>query len=68
MAEPRTLGYDSLHDYLTSSACIEQGLAEDYYEEASSEVMEAAAVRHWAKAEAYREVVKYIESDEGAAA
>jgi hypothetical protein len=56
VAEPRVIGYDDLHVYLEEIAMIEQELADDLDDEGKD-----GAERHWAKAEAYREIVNHIE-------
>lgn len=58
MASPRVLGYDDLHRHLESMAGTEQELADDLDDEGKP-----GADKHWAKAEAYREVVEHIERE-----
>ena len=54
--EPRAIAYDDLHVYLQEIATIEQEIGDDLDDEGKD-----GAERHWAKAEAYREIVNHIE-------
>ena len=64
MSAPRVLGYDDLHQYLDDAASCEQDLADDLDEEqGGTDKGRENAVRHWAKAEAYREVLTHIERE-----
>jgi hypothetical protein len=58
MNAPRVLGYDDLHSYLRDSAQIEDDIAADLDDEGKD-----GADKHWAKAEAYREILTHIERE-----
>jgi hypothetical protein len=58
VSSPRVLGYDDLHDYLDGMAQTEQDLAEDLDDEGKN-----GAAWHWAKAEAYGEILDHIERE-----
>jgi len=56
MSTPRVLGYDDLHNYIEGCIESEQCIADDLDDEGKDNARE-----HWAKAEAYREMLSHIE-------